>query len=1297
MSDFIVLDFERFDFWQLVDSFIVSSNALVSRQYRRDRHTNQSMVTTNIPPNLCIAYEMRIVSLLTCVLTLMNFSATSAFSQSGDDAKTPQPETVAEKSDYKSTSLSGEVVEFVKVCSSKSNHVSDFVWGKTVEGREMIGAIVSKRPYSIGDQDERNVVLLLGNIHSGECAGKEALLMMLRELTYNIDHPWLEKNVIIFAPNYNADGNDRVGKNNRRGQIGPVNGMGRRENAQQLDLNRDFCKIDSPEARALVALIDKCNPHLFVDCHTTNGSKHQYSLTYDIPHNPATAQPIRSFLRQKMMPVVTQRLEDKGVLTFYYGNFNRDHDTWTTYGYEPRYSTEYVGLRGRLAILSEAYSYLDYKGRIFATKDFVSGLLDYVTENSTAIHQLLDAVDDEVVQAAKTEPARVTMSLSARVKPFEKKCILKGFKDDQPHDYECDFVSKYEPTTTTQLPFAYVLPSSQARIVDRMLMHGVAVEKLDEDWETEVEIETVVSLDRAERAFQKHKMVRVQSNRSVEARNIAAGSYVVRTAQPLGRWISYMLEAESDDGFAFWNFFDDSLEVGKPYPVVRVANPVEIKTQPVTEVKRVGRITLDMIDGPNSLFANVEKKPKWFGTTNWLTTGIYNDAVLIDAETGGFVNQPARPFDPADVKSALVDAGLDSEVAESISSADPVVATNSRAAIFSSGEYAVIYFIGQERNTKEAVRILGTPKNPVELLNFNDSETRIAFTSRRGLSFFDIESRKIESVVSHDENHLIGKLDWVYQEELYGRGNFKGYWWQTGGNQVAFLKLDESPLHPFTVMDHMPVRGKSESTNYPKAGDPNPIVEVGVVDSGNPDDITWVDLSKYDGEEILVTGVTWSSDGEQLLIQVQNREQTWLDLVATYRDGSNSRVLFRDQTPAWIESPGDPVFLDGGEFLWRSPRSGYSHIYRYDSSGKLLGAVTDGQWEVRSLLGVSPDNSNCFFTATRDSATEVHAYGVNLESGKISDLTQSAGSHSVNFSDDFSFFIDGQSDIETPTRYYLRRSNGQFVRELNTTSDDRLKYLEIAKPEFLEIESRNEQPLDAMLIKPPNFDSSKKYPVLIHVYGGPQAPRVQNRFGGAQYLWHQMLAQQGYIIWMCDNQSASYRSAKHVWPVHRNFAKYELADVEIGVNWLQRQPWVDGERIGIWGWSYGGYLTAYALTHSTSFKMGISGAPVTDWKNYDSVYTERYMGVPQTNEIGYESTSVLNNKAENLHGKLLLIHGTIDDNVHLNNTIQFVKELQNAGKQFELMLYPSSRHSVKDKKQSAHLRRLMTDFVLENL
>lgn len=1238
---------------------------------------------------------MRLFFYLVGVLTIMNLSTTSGVAQTNEKIKS-WPLTVAESSDYQSTSKSSEVVEFIDACVEKADHISRFDWGKTVEGKLLVGAIVANKAYELGDQDGRNVVLLLGNIHSGECAGKEALLILLRELADRPDHPWLKENVILFAPNYNADGNDRMGKNNRPGQEGPANGMGRRENAQQLDLNRDFSKVESPEARALVGLINTCNPHLFVDCHTTNGSKHQYSLTYDIPHNPATAEPIRQFLRQEMMPVVTERLANQGTKTFYYGNFNREHTRWTTYGHEPRYSTEYVGLRGRLAILSEAYSYLDYKGRIFATKDFVSGLLDYVTEHSKAVHRLLESVDRELVEVASVDPTRLSLSLAAKNGPFEEKFILKGFKDGEPHDYECEFISKYEPTKTTQFAFAYVIPEGFERVVDRLLMHGVKIERLSNDLKTRVEVDRIVSLDRAERAFQKHKMVRLDADRESLKLVVPAGSYLVRTGQPLGRWISYMLEANSDDGYAFWNFFDSVLEAKQLFPVLRLPRPLKLETESVDEVSHDGRLSLELIDGPNSLMSGLAKKPRWFGQSNWLTTGLYNGSALIDAQSASIVSQPGRPYQVEDVQKALINTGLETNTAELLAQSDPVLPTNNRVAVFSGDGYSAVYFIEDADAARPKAMLIGNPSDWAELFHFNDQEDQLAFCTKKGLHVLGLASREIETVAAEGEKQLVGKLDWVYQEELYGRGNFKGYWWQTGGNQIAFLALDETPLIPFAVMDHMPVRGKSEMTNYPKAGDPNPVVKMGVV-GGSPWSINWVDFSGYDESEILISGVSWSSDGQQLLIQVQNREQTWLDLVAVNEKGEEPRLLFRDETPAWIESPGDPVLLNDGDFLWRSPRTGYSHIYRYSADGQLKSAVTEGLWEVRSLLGVSKDKRYCFFTAAKELATEVHAFRQDLNTGDLVDLTPEHGDHSVDFSKDMSFFIDGWSDVKATPRFLLRNSEGTVLREFNGSSDDRIQYFGGTSAEFLEVPSGNEQPMDAMLIKPPNFDPKKKYPVLVHVYAGPQAPRVRNRFGGAQSLWHQMLAQEGYVIWIFDNQSASYRSVKRAWPIHRNFAVNELADIERGVAWLKEHAWVDVDRIGIWGWSYGGYMTAYAMTHSDTFKMGISGAPVTDWKNYDSIYTERYMGLPQDNPEGYFSASVLHGKADALKGDLLLIHGTIDDNVHLNNTVQFVKELQDAGKQFDLMLYPENRHSIRDEKQSAHLRKLMTEFIHDHL
>lgn len=1221
----------------------------------------------------------------------MTMAGTLAFAQS-------EPLTVAEKSDFKSTSTSAEVVEFVDFCADKADHVKKFVYGKTVEGREMVGVTISNRPFALGQKDDRARVLIIGNIHSGECAGKEAILMMLRELTYAPQHPWLESAVIVLVPNYSADSNDRMGLNNRRGQIGPENGMGRRENAQGLDLNRDFVKLDSPEGRSMVGLIDSLDPHVFVDCHTTNGSKHQYVLTYDIPHNPACPALIRDYMRGKMMPVISQEMEKKGAFTFYYGNFNKDHTKWTTYGHEPRYSTEYVGLRGRLAVLSEAYSYISYKDRIEATKDFCTEILNYVTDNKKTICEIVAEVDRQLVEIAKTSPERISLSLGAAVSAFDKKFSLKGYKDEKPFDYECDFVGNYQSTKQTPLPFAYMIPRQHVRVVDRLLMHGIEVERVQtEKVITGMEVDTIKSVDRNERAFQRHKMIRVEANRNVLDATIEQGSFVVKTAQPLGMLAGYLLESESDDGFAFWNFFDEDLRVGEPYPVTRLQKSVELDSKPVSEIEKNVPLSLNLIDGDNELLGDHPKTPVWQGKTNQIEAKSWGRTFLIDAESQSFVGAVQTPFSKGELVKVLLEGGVAKDAATGLADADPKISDDQKTTILSNEGYTAIVHgeKNESGNTNAKIELIGTPERKADLIHFNHDETIVAYSTDQALNFFDLAMWENTAIKSDSKDIFVGRLDWVYQEELYGRGNFKGYWLNPAHDSVAYLELDESPVLPFTVMDHVPVRGGSEFTNYPKAGDPNPTVKLAVANTrtGNP---RYVDLKQYDGIEILISRVSWSADGSQLLVQVQNREQTWLDLVSTDKDGNSPRVLFRDKTPAWIEAPGDPPFLADGSFIWPSPRSGYSHLYHYSSDGSLIGALTDGEWEVRDLIGIDPAQEYVYFTATKETPLENHAYRIRLADKSLERLTQDPGSHAVSFSHDFSYFIDSFSTISSPPLARLFRNDGTFLRVLNAPTDDRLKYINLVDPEFLTVDSGNEQPMDARIIRPANFDKNKKYPVLVHIYAGPQAPKVRNAWMGDWYLWHQFLAQKGYVIWICDNQSASYRSKKHAWPIHRNMAEGELKDIEKGVAWLKKQPWVDSDRIGIWGWSYGGYMTAYAMTHSNTFRAGISGAPVTDWKNYDSIYTERYMDTPQNNPEGYTRSSVLS-AAGDLHGKMLLIHGSTDDNVHLNNSMQLIQELQKSGKQFELMIYPQNRHSVKDKKQLAHMRKLMTDFILKNL
>lgn len=1205
-----------------------------------------------------------------------------------------QPLTVAEKSDFTATSTSAEVAEFVAWCADHAEHVRQVKFGSTVEGRDMIAAVVSTEPYELGQQDDRAVALVIGNIHSGECAGKEALLMLLRNLTHHPEHPWLKNSVLIIVPNYNADANDRMGKFNRPGQVGPEQGMGQRPNAQGLDLNRDFVKLESPEARSLIGLIDKVNPHLFIDCHTTNGSRHQYALTYDIPHNPATAGPIRDYLRNKMMPTVTQRLADAGTLTFYYGNFDRDHTSWTTYGHEPRYSTEYVGLRGRLAILSEAYSYISYRDRIFASRDFVSECLNFLHENADTVQKLLQEVDREWIETASQQPQRIQFPLSARVVPFPQKFVVKGFDGDAPKDYEVDFVGNYEPTRTTPLPYAYVIPREFARPVDRLLMHGVVVEQLSDDVEADVEVDTIVELNRAERAFQKHRMVQCETERKQERRRLAKGSYVVRTAQPLGRLAAYMLEATSDDGLVFWNFFDDALEIGHPYPVVRIADVTKLDVERVDHVEPMGRIDEDLIDGPRQLVPDATA-PEWTPDGKLLLEENGRKRV-VDPVTLSSDAAPARRG-LRQLQERLVALGFAEDAARGLAAADPVYSKSRKWLALTKDHSAAVLHLKDD----EVGYRLGDGSSVVELVRFSDNEEYVAWHDGV-LNFVRLSDGRQTRLESDSKDILIGKLDWVYQEELYGRGNFQGFWLQpadAGQTQhVAFFKLDESRVEKFPIVDHLPIVNDLEMMSYPKAGDPNPTVSLGIVSVDNPTEVQWIDLENY-GSEFLISQVGWKPDGTALAFQVQNREQTWLDLCLVPTGEKNPRVLFRDQTAGWIESPGQPIWMADGGFLWLSPRDGYRHLYRYDSSGSLVSQMTTGSWEIRSVLGLasgSDEPARVYFTAAHPNPTEMHVWRLDVDSGEVTRVTSDPGTHEVSFSPDWKFFLDTYSRAHSPAEYRLYRSDGTLLHKLLVRSDDRFEYLRVQPPKFLEVEPDADQPMDAMLILPPDFDPAKKYPVLVHIYAGPQAPRVRDRFGGNWYLWHQMLAQNGYVIWMCDNRSASYRSSRNVWPIHRDLGRNELADIERGIDWLVEQGWADPQRIGIWGWSYGGYMTAYTLTHSDRFRMGISGAPVTDWRNYDTIYTERLMGTPQSNPDGYAATSVVKS-ASRLHGQMLLVHGSIDENVHMSNSLQFAYELQKAGMPFELMIYPKNRHAIRDPAQARHLREMMFRFVKENL
>ena len=604
-----------------------------------------------------------------------------------------------------------------------------------------------------------------------------------------------------------------------------------------------------------------------------------------------------------------------------------------------------------------------------------------------------------------------------------------------------------------------------------------------------------------------------------------------------------------------------------------------------------------------------------------------------------------------------------------------------------------------DRRSADEVRVQRLTRDPAEekMPAFSPDGRMVAFVRDYDLAVVDVDTGREWALTEGGDGVelLNGELDWVYQEEIYGRGNFKGFWWSPDSARLAYLQTDESPVQAFTVVDHLPYRLGLEHTNYPKAGDRNPLVRLGVVPAAGGE-TTWVDLGRYTPTDMLVVSVGWAPGGDEVVFQVQNREQTWLDLNLAEPASGAMTHLFRETTPAWVSVNGDPRWLDDGTFLWLSERSGWKHAYHYRADGDLIRQVTDGEWELRTLHGVDEDTGWVYFSGTRRSPIGGDVYRVRLDGDDLTRLSDRPGTHAARFSPGFTWYIDSWSDVETPIQVRLHEADGDEARVIAGNRVRALESYRLSSPEFLQVTARDGFVMEAMLIRPPDFDPSRRYPVFQHTYGGPHAQQVRNRWGGTANLFYQLLAQHGIVVWVMDNRTASGKGAVSTWPVYQQFGKQELADIEDGIAWLREQPWVDPDRIGIEGWSYGGFMTSYALTHSDSFAMGIAGGTVTDWRDYDTIYTERYMRTPQNNPDGYRESSPRFNAAD-LHGALLLIHGTMDDNVHMQNTLQFAYELQKAGKQFDLMLYPRQRHGIVDPDQNAHLRQKMLDFTLEHL
>jgi dipeptidyl-peptidase-4 len=617
---------------------------------------------------------------------------------------------------------------------------------------------------------------------------------------------------------------------------------------------------------------------------------------------------------------------------------------------------------------------------------------------------------------------------------------------------------------------------------------------------------------------------------------------------------------------------------------------------------------------------------------------------------------------------------------------------NKKSVLLNIGNDVYLYAFDADSMT----RLTSSPGEKEEV-TFSPDGRFVSFVRENNIYIVDVATQRERQLTTDgNENIQNGILDWVYQEEVYGRGNFRAYWWSPDSTRIAYLQLDERPVKHFAVVDHIPYQQNVESELYPKAGAPNPIAKLFCVNvkGAAPKEVS---TESYSGADFLIVLVDWSPDSSKIVYQIQNREQTWLDLnAAEVRGGGTPKTLFRETTKAWVDITWNPVWLKDGSFLWLSERTGFKHLYHYAADGKQLAQLTNGPWEVRTLHGIDAANDWIYFSGTERSVLGSDIYRVHLDGSGLKRLSEVPGQHGANFNPSMTAYLDTYSDASTPPSTALYRADGTRVRVVDANEAPLMSDLRISKPEFMQVKTRDGFVMEAMMIKPPDFDPSKKYPVYEFTYSGPHAQSVRNSWGGAQYLFHQFLAQHGVIVWICDNRSASGKGAESAWTSYKRMGEGELRDLEDGLKWLTSLAYVDGSRVALSGWSYGGFMTSFALTHSKMWNAGLAGGTVSDWRDYDSIYTERVMLMPQNNPEGYRATAP-RWAAKDLHGNILLMHGTIDDNVHMQNTIQFIYELEKANKPYQLQVYPKSRHGVVDPALNAHLRAAMWKFIQENL
>lgn len=603
-------------------------------------------------------------------------------------------------------------------------------------------------------------------------------------------------------------------------------------------------------------------------------------------------------------------------------------------------------------------------------------------------------------------------------------------------------------------------------------------------------------------------------------------------------------------------------------------------------------------------------------------------------------------------------------------------------------------------NTKILRRLSKNGKQ--QLADFSPDGTMIAFARENNVFVYDIATDTEKQITSDGKTNEIiyGTTDWVYEEEF---SFTKAFFWSPDSKRIAFYRFDESNVKEFQLEYFGELYPEWYRYKYPKAGEDNSLVSIHVYDIVNSS-TNMMDIGAE--TDIYIPRIKWTANPEVLSIQRLNRLQNHFEILLANVSSGETTVLYKEENPYYIDINDHLNFLPGNElFLLSSEKDGFNHLYLYNLKGEEVKQLTSGNWDVTEVFGYDPRKKMVYFQSAETSPLDRQIFSVSLK-GKKTQLTSTPGTNNASFSTDFSYFINTNTTANSPHTFTVNNNDGKVLRILDDNSKlkETLAQFSLSKKEFFTIsDSAIKLPngenvsLNAWKILPPHFDAAKKYPVLLYVYGGPGSQTVVNSWGYYDYFWFEMLAQQGFIVVSVDNRGTGARGELFKKMTYKELGKYETEDMITTARFLGTLPYVDKAKIGIFGWSYGGFMASSAITKGADyFNTAIAVAPVTSWRYYDNIYTERFMQLPNENALGYDDNSPINHVSK-LKGNFLLVHGSADDNVHYQNSMDLISALVAADKQFDLMIYPNKNHGIYGGNTRKHLYEKMTSFLLKHL